>query len=234
MWNLFTLQVETLFHEFGHGLQHMLTTVEHAEASGIAGVEWDAVELPSQFMENWCYDTKTLKQFAVHYETKEVIPDEYIEKLKASKNFLSGHQMLRQLYFAALDMKLHTSEVPESASTNDNWIYDIQKEIASQYTITPPLPNDRFLNGFSHIFGGGYAAGYYSYKYAEVMSADAFAAFEEVGLDNTEAVKALGRKFRSTVLSCGGGVHPAVVYKKFRGRAPTVDALLRHSGLQKQ
>ena len=129
----------------------MLTTVDYGEASGIANIEWDAVELPSQFMENWCYDTNTLLQFARHYKTNEPIPVEYIEKLKASKNFQSGLQMLRQLYFGALDMKLHSSK----PGNHKGWVYDVQKEIAQQYTVMTPLDNDRFLNGFSHIFGGG-------------------------------------------------------------------------------
>ena len=133
----------------------MLTTVQYGEASGIANIEWDAVELPSQFMENWCYDTETLQQFARHWQTNEPIPQEYMDKLKASKNFQSGFQMLRQLYFGALDMTLHSTEPREQPG----WIYDVQKEIAAKYTIVPPLAEDRFLNGFAHIFGGGYAAG---------------------------------------------------------------------------
>jgi oligopeptidase A len=209
----------------------MLTTVDYGEAAGIANIEWDAVELPSQFMENWCTDINTLKSFALHYQTGEVIPAEFIAKLKASKNFQSGLQMLRQLYFGALDMALHTSVPPSKSTDGSSWIYDTQAAVAQRFTVIPPLPVDRFLCGFSHIFGGGYAAGYYSYKWAEVMSADAFAAFEEVGLDNEVEVKRLGRLFRYTVLSCGGGRHPSDVYRNFRGRDPTVDALLRHSGL---
>jgi len=148
-------EVETLFHEFGHGLQHMLTRVNLAEASGIANIEWDAVELPSQFMENWCYDTDTLLKFARHFETNEPIPVVYMDKLKASKNFQSGAQMLRQLYFGAMDMTLH-STAPGQAP---GWVYDIQKEIAAKYAVVAPLPDDRFLNGFAHIFAGGYSAG---------------------------------------------------------------------------
>lgn len=221
-------EVETLFHEFGHGLQHMLTRVEHADAAGISNVEWDAVELPSQFMENWCYDKPTLYSFARHYETGEPLPEELFEKLKAAKNFQAGMQMLRQLFFGAMDMQLHSKDYdPYGKET----IFDVQQRLAKLYTVMPPLPEDRFLCSFGHIFAGGYSAGYYSYKWAEVMSADAFAAFEEAGLDNEEAVRKTGRRFRETVLAMGGGKHPSEVYKAYRGRDPSPEALLRHSGL---
>jgi oligopeptidase A len=221
-------EVETLFHEFGHGLQHMLTQVEHGDAAGINNVEWDAVELPSQFMENWCYDKPTLYAFAKHYETGEPLPDELFQKIKASKNFQAGMGMLRQLFFGAMDMKLHSEQFDPFSEKSP---FEIQQELAQQFTVIPPLPEDRFLCAFGHIFAGGYSAGYYSYKWAEVMSADAFAAFEEAGLDNEEAVRSTGRRFRDTVLAKGGGTHPSEVYKEFRGREPSPIALLRHSGL---
>jgi len=221
-------EVETLFHEFGHGLQHMLTKIEYADAAGINNVEWDAVELPSQFMENWCYDEPTVYQFAKHYETGEPLPKELFEKLKAQRTYQAGMMMCRQLLFGQLDMELHHRYDPE---TSDLSVFDVQAQLAPKYSVIPPLPTDRFLCSFSHIFGGGYAAGYYSYKWAEVMSADAFGAFEDVGLENEEAVKEVGLKFRNTVLAMGGGKDPMQVFKDFRGREPTPDALLRHSGL---
>lgn len=192
-------EVETLFHEFGHGLQHMLTTVPHADAAGINNIEWDAVELPSQFMENWCYDKNTLNSFAKHYKTGEKLPVELFEKMIAAKNYHSGMQMLRQLYFGALDMTLYST----FDSNGDISPFEIQKKLAKQYTVLPPLDNDRFLCSFGHIFAGGYSAGYYSYKWAEVLSADAFSLFEEIGLDNDEEIKLAGRKFRDTVLAMG-------------------------------
>ena len=222
-------EVETLFHEFGHGLQHMLTNAEVGDVSGINGVEWDAVELPSQFMENWCYDKPTVYGFAKHYETGEPLPEDLFEKLKQQKTFSAGLMAMRQLYFGSLDMELHANYDPNSS---DETIFDVQKRVAAKYQAhNPPLPEDRFLCSFSHIFAGGYAAGYYSYKWAEVMSADAFGAFEDVGLDNEEKVKEVGMSFRNTVLALGGGVPPSDVFKAFRGRDPTPDALLRHNGL---
>lgn len=221
-------EVETLFHEFGHGLQHMLTTVEHGDAAGINNVEWDAVELPSQFMENWCYDKATLDAFAKHFETGQPLPDELFAKIQAAKNFQAGMGMIRQLYFGAMDMYMHSEQFDPYGSRS---VFEVQQELANKYTVLPPLTQDRFLCSFGHIFAGGYSAGYYSYKWAEVMSADAFAAFEEVGLDNDAAVRQTGRRFRDTVLAKGGGQHPAVVYTAFRGRDPSPSALLRHSGL---
>ncbi len=180
-------------------------------------------------MENWCYDKPTVYGFAKHFKTGETIPDELFEKIKAAKNFNAGMGMLRQLYFGALDMKLHSEYDPTSAKTP----FDFQREMAPMYTVVPPLPEDKFLCGFSHIFNGGYSAGYYSYKWAEVMSADAFAAFEEENLQDDKAVRAVGMRFRDTVLSMGGGKHPSVVFKAFRGRDPSPEALLRHNGLDK-
>lgn len=223
-------EVTTLFHETGHGLQHMLTKVPHAPAAGIQGVEWDAVELPSQFMENWCYDEKTVYDagLAVHYETGEPLPKELFAKLKELQKYNAGMMMLRQLSHGKVDMELHHNYDP----SGDRTPFDVQKEIAdSGFALMPPLPEDRFLCSFNHIFAGGYSAGYYSYKWAEVLSADAFAAFEEVGLDNEEAVRETGRRFRDTVLSMGGGKHPSEVYRAFRGKDPSPEALLRHSGL---
>ena len=222
-------EVTTLFHETGHGLQHMLTEVEHAPAAGINGVEWDAVELPSQFMENWCYDEGTVygAGMATHYETGEPLPRDLFDQLCAQRTYMAGSGMLRQLYFGVLDMELHHRYDPKGKESP----FDVQKKIAAQYTVLPPLDDDRFLCAFSHIFAGGYSAGYYSYKWAEVLSADAFAAFEEVGLENEEAVRETGRRFRKTVLALGGGRHPSDVFRDFRGRDPSPDALLKHSGL---
>jgi len=225
-------EVETLFHEFGHGLQHMLTTATVGDVAGINGVEWDAVELPSQFMENWCYDKKTLYGFAKHYKTGEPLPEEMFEKVKEQKTYGAGMMACRQLLFGLLDMELHSNFDPEAAEKGGDTIFDIHRRMAEKCTpYSLPLDEDRFLCTFSHIFAGGYSAGYYSYKWAEVMSADAFGAFEDVGLDNEEKVQEVGRKFRDTVLSLGGGVEPMEVFKMFRGREPSPEALLRHNGL---
>ena len=220
-------EVTTLFHEFGHGLQHMLTTIDYAEAAGINNVEWDAVELPSQFMENWCYDRPTLFGMAKHYETGETLPEKYYQKLVAAKNYMSGSSMLRQLHFGMLDMELHSNYEPGGAETPN----DVRNRLAETTTVLKPIPEDNFLCAFGHIFAGGYAAGYYSYKWAEVLSADAFAAFEEVGLEDETAVKSVGKKFKDTVLSLGGSLHPMEVFQEFRGREPKTEPLLRHSGL---
>jgi len=220
-------EVETLFHEFGHGLQHMLTRVDYGLASGIRNVEWDAVELPSQFMENWLYHRETLRRVSGHVETGEPLPDALFEKIRAARTFRAGSDTLRQLHFAALDLALHRDYDPEGPETP----FDVQRRVAETTTVLPPLPEDRFLCSFGHIFGGGYAAGYYSYKWAEVLSADAFAAFEEAGLDDPEAVAATGRRFRDTVLALGGSRPPMEVFVAFRGREPRPEALLRHAGL---
>ena len=220
-------EVKTLFHEFGHGLQHMLTTVDYGMAAGISNVEWDAVELPSQFMENWCYHRETLLGLSGHVETGEPLPDELFEKICAARNYRAGSMMLRQLYFSFMDLQLHHRFDPNG----DQTVFDVQAHIAEKTTVMPPLADDRFLCGFGHIFAGGYAAGYYSYKWAEVLSADAFAAFEEAGLDNAGALANIGRRYRDTILALGGSRHPMEVFKTFRGREPTTVALLRHSGL---
>ena len=220
-------EVVTLFHEFGHGLQHMLTRVEFGLASGIRNIEWDAVELPSQFMENWCTHRETLIGLSQHFETGEALPDALFDKIDAARTYRAGSQMLRQLYFASMDLALHQEDL--RASGRD--IFSIQREIAASTAVLPPLDEDRFLCSFGHIFAGGYAAGYYSYKWAEVLSADAFSAFEDGGLEDPSAVEEIGRRFRETVLSLGGGTPPMEVFEAFRGRAPSPDALLRHSGL---
>ncbi len=220
-------EVETLFHEFGHGLQHMLTRVDYADASGINGVEWDAVELPSQFMENWCYHRPTLLGMTAHYETGELLPEDLFDKICKARTFQSGLMTLRQILFGMTDMELHDRYNPASSPS----VFEVQRKIAEKTQVLPMLPDDRSLCSFSHIFAGGYAAGYYSYKWAEVLSADAFSAFEEAGLNDDAAVARTGRRFRDTVLSLGGGREPMRVFEDFRGRQPTPDALLRHSGL---
>ncbi|MFN9644625.1 MAG: M3 family metallopeptidase [Cyanobacteriota bacterium] len=226
--SLMTFQeVETLFHEFGHGLHHMLTTVERPQAAGINNVEWDAVELPSQFMENWCYDRATLLGMARHWQTGEPLPEEEFAKLQAARTFMGGAATLRQVHFALTDLRLHSQWHPDSGQTPEQ----LRREVARTTTVLPPIEEDAFLCSFGHIFAGGYSAGYYSYKWAEVLSADAFSAFEEVGLDNEELIRATGRRFRDTVLSLGGSRHPGEVFEAFRGRPPSAEALIRHTGL---
>lgn len=220
-------EVLTLFHEFGHGLQHMLTRVDYGLASGIRNIEWDAVELPSQFMENWCYHRETLLGLSGHFETGEPLPGELFEKIDAARTFRVGSGILRQLYFATMDLALHRQDLARSGES----IFDVQRRVAERTTVLPPLSEDRFLCSFGHIFAGGYAAGYYSYKWAEVLSADAFSAFEEAGLEDADVVSETGRRFRETVLALGGGTPPMQVFTAFRGREPSPDALLRHAGL---
>ena len=221
-------EVTTLFHEFGHGLQGMLTTIDYSDAAGISGIEWDAVEVASQFMENWCYHKQTLIGMTRHFETGEPLPDALFDKICAARTFRAGSMFMRQLEFGMTDMMLHTGFDPKGAAT----VFDVHQQIAQDLNPLPPMPESRFLCSFSHIFAGGYAAGYYSYKWAEVLSADAFAAFEEIGLENEAAIAALGRRYRDTFLSCGGGRDPMKVFHDFRGRPPSTDALLRHSGLR--
>jgi oligopeptidase A len=220
-------EVETLFHEFGHGLQHMLTRVEYGLASGIRNVEWDAVELPSQFMENWCYHRETLLGFARHYATNEPLPDALFEKLRAARTYRAGSAMLRQLFFGVVDLELHHRFDPKGRES----VFDVERRIAQTTTVLPPLPEDRFLCSFGHIFAGGYAAGYYSYKWAEVLSADAFAAFEEAGLENAAELRRVGRRYRDTVLALGGSRPAMEVFKGFRGREPQTEPLLKLYGL---
>ncbi|NJL87188.1 MAG: M3 family metallopeptidase [Leptolyngbyaceae cyanobacterium SM1_1_3] len=219
--------VETLFHEFGHGLQHMLTQVDYPGAAGINNVEWDAVELPSQFMENWCYHRDTLFKLARHYETGEPLPEDKYQRLLEARNFMTGSAILRQVNFGWLDIELHHRYQPRGSES----IWDVRDRLAEKTTVLKPIPEDAFLCAFSHIFAGGYAAGYYSYFWAEVLSADAFAAFEEAGLDDEAVLLETGRRFRDTVLALGGSRHPMEVFKAFRGREPSTAALLRHRGL---
>ena len=212
----------------------MLTRASVGDVAGINGVDWDAVELPSQFMENWLYDEPTLYGFAKHYETGEPLPKEMFEKLKMQKTYGAGMMACRQLYFGQMDLELHSNFDAAAHKDGGESIFDVQRRIAEKYSpYNMPLDDDRFLCAFSHIFAGGYAAGYYSYKWAEVMSADAFGAFEEVdgGLDNEEEVQRVGKLFRDTVLSLGGGIAPGEVFRMFRGRDPSPEALLRHNGL---
>lgn len=221
-------EVETLFHEFGHSLQHMLTNELEGKCSGIRLVEWDAVEQPSQFMENWCYDKQTMDAIALHYKTGETIPAELFQKVVDSRTFRAASMMLRQLHFSWADLRLHSEYDPTDATRS---IFDLDREVGAETDVLPVLEHDRFLCSFSHIFAGGYAAGYFSYKWAEVLSADCFAAFEEAGLSDDTKVKEVGRRFRETVLGMGGGIAPAEVFRRFRGRDPKPDALLRHNGL---
>lgn len=220
-------EVETVFHEFGHALQHMLTKQDEGLVAGIRGIEWDAVELPSQFMENWCYQRDTLMSIAKHYETGEPLPEEVYLKLLAAKTFRAGSLSLRQIKFASIDLELHTKYNPDGPES----VYDIDKRVAQRTQVIPPLPEDRFLCSFNHIFAGGYAAGYYSYKWAEVLSADAFSAFEDAGLDSDKTIRETGHRFRETILALGGGKSPLEVFVEFRGREPSPEPLLRHNGL---
>ncbi|KAK4803539.1 hypothetical protein SAY86_003356 [Trapa natans] len=220
-------EVETVFHEFGHALQHMLTKQDEGLVSGIRGIEWDAVELPSQFMENWCYHRDTLMGIAKHYESGESLPEDVYLKLLAARTFRAGSLSLRQIRFSSVDLQLHTNYIPGGAES----VYDVDRRVCEKTQVLPPLPEDRFLCSFGHIFAGGYAAGYYSYKWAEVLSADAFSAFEDVGLNDSKAVEETGKRFRETILALGGGKAPLDVFVQFRGREPSPDALLRHNGL---
>ncbi len=216
-------EVLTLFHEFGHGLHHMLTRVDYPSVSGINGVAWDAVELPSQFMENWCWEEESIQLISGHYHSGEKLPAELLKRLRAARNFQSGMQMVRQLEFAIFDFRLHLEYSPEQGAR----IYPLLDEVRKQVAVIEPPSFNRFPHSFSHIFAGGYAAGYYSYKWAEVLSADAFSVFEEHGLFDTNS----GRRFLQSILEQGGARDPMELFIEFRGREPTIDALLRHSGL---
>ena len=216
-------EVITLFHEFGHGLHHMLTQVNHIGVSGINGVAWDAVELPSQFMENWCWEREALDVIAGHYQSGEPLPESLYEKMYAARNFQSSMQMVRQLELSLFDFRLHLEYQPGVSDQIQQKLDEVRRQVA---VIVPPTYN-RFQHGFSHIFAGGYAAGYYSYKWAEVLSADAFARFEEQGIFNSET----GHDFLHNILEQGGTLEPMELFVKFRGREPTIDALLRHSGI---
>lgn len=216
-------EVITLFHEFGHGLHHMLTSVDHVGVSGINGVAWDAVELPSQFMENWCWEKQALDLIASHYKTGEKIPNELYDKMYAARNFQAGIQMMRQLEFALFDFRLHLEFDPAVGARIQKTLDELRQEVA----VIKPAAYNRFQHGFTHIFAGGYAAGYYSYKWAEVLSADAFSLFEEEGIFNHQT----GLKFLRAVLEQGGTREPMELFVEFRGREPRIDALLRHSGI---
>ena len=218
--------VTTLFHEFGHGLHHMLTQVNDIGVSGISGVEWDAVELPSQFMENFCWEWDVVQQLTSHVDTGAHLPRDLFDKMVAAKNFQSGMQTARQIEFSLFDMRLHAEPGTE---TNVQQVVDgVRQEVAVNI---PPAFN-RFQHSFSHIFAGGYAAGYYSYKWAEVLSADAYAAFEEAATDETGVLSPeVGRRYRETILEAGGSRSAMENFKAFRGREPSIDALLRHQGM---
>lgn len=216
-------EVVTLFHEFGHGIHHMLTRIDVAGVAGINGVAWDAVELPSQFLENWCWESEALAFISGHYETGEPLPADLLEKMLTARNFQAAMQMLRQLEFALFDFRLHQEFDPANPAQLPVLLDEVRSQVA---VMTPPAFN-RFQHSFSHIFAGGYAAGYYSYKWAEVLSADAFSRFEEEGIFNP----ATGQSFLKNILEKGGSKEPMELFRAFRGREPKVDALLRHSGI---
>ena len=216
-------ELTTLFHEFGHGLHHMLTLQTVAAVSGINGVAWDAVELPSQFLENWCWEPQALSILSGHFETGEALPPALLEKLLAARNFQSGMAMVRQLEFSLFDFRLHR----EWGSGSIESVQGLLDEVRQQVAVSRPPAFNRFQNAFSHIFSGGYAAGYYSYKWAEVLSADAFSRFEEDGIFNAET----GAAFRTEILEAGGSREPMELFVAFRGREPSIEPLLRHCGI---
>ncbi len=216
-------EVETLFHEFGHGLHHMLTRIDYAAVAGINGVAWDAVELPSQFMENWCWQQQALALISGHFETGESLPDELFKRMLAAKNFQSGMHMVRQLELSIFDFRIHSDFDPQQGAR----IYDILNQVREQVAVVTPPDWNRFAHGFSHFFAGGYAAGYYSYKWAEVLSADAFSLFEERGIFDHQT----GQAFLHNILEKGGSEDAMDLFVAFRGREPKIDALLRHTGI---
>ena len=216
-------EVTTLFHEFGHGLHHMLTKIPYAGVSGINGVAWDAVELPSQFMENWAWEREALNLISGHYQTGEVLPDALFDKMIAARNFQSAMTMVRQLEFSIFDFRLHLEYDP----AQDNQVEKVLAEVRDHVAVVKPPKFNRFAHSFSHIFAGGYAAGYYSYKWAEVLSADAFSKFEEKGIFDRKT----GIEFLEAILEQGGSKEPMDLFIEFRGREPEIDALLRHSGI---
>ncbi|MEZ8780416.1 oligopeptidase A [Vibrio splendidus] len=217
-------EVVTLFHEFGHGIHHMLTQVDAGAVAGINGVPWDAVELPSQFLENWCWEEEALSFISGHFETGEALPKEMLEKMLAAKNFQSAMFILRQLELGLFDFTLHTEYDPEVGVR----VLETLADVKSKVSVLPSLDWNRFSHSFGHIFAGGYSAGYYSYLWAEVLSADAFSAFEEEGIFNTET----GNRFLNNILEMGGSEEPMELFKRFRGREPQIDAMLRHAGIQ--
>jgi oligopeptidase A len=213
-------EVETLFHEFGHALQHMLTTVNYPQVAGISGIPWDAVEFPSQFFEHWAWEPAVLTRMTEHVKTGEPISDELQEKMRQARHFQAAMRMLRQVEFSLFDMRLHS----EYTGTEVGQVARILKEVRDQVTVSPVVEPNRFQNGFSHIFDGGYAAGYYSYKWAEVMAVDAFLLFKDKGLFDQEIAK----KFLNCVLEPGGSEDPAILFQRLAGRDPDPQALLRH------
>ena len=217
--------VQTLFHEFGHGLHHLLTRVDDLGVSGISGVEWDAVELPSQFMENLCWEWEVLQRLSGHVDSGAPLPRALFDRMLAAKNFHSGLQTLRQVEFALIDMRLHAEP------GNADRIAEVAAEVRAEVSVLATPPFNRFLHSFSHIFAGGYAAGYYSYKWAEVLSADAWSAFEEAAASGSVLDVPTGRRYRQSVLEAGGSRGAMDSFKAFRGREPRIDALLRHQGL---
>lgn len=217
-------EVETLFHEFGHTLHHLLTQVNEMGVAGINGVAWDAVELPSQFLENWCWQEQGLKLIAKHYQTGDSIPEDLLQKMRAAKNFQSGMQTLRQVEFARFDLDLHANYDTQDKSTS---VQSVLEQVRTEIAVLAPPDYNRFQNSFGHIFSGGYAAGYYSYKWAEVLSADAFSRFEEDGIFNSKA----GLDFKQSILQRGGEIEANQMFIDFRGREPEIQALLRHTGI---
>ncbi|HEY3700475.1 MAG TPA: oligopeptidase A [Spongiibacteraceae bacterium] len=221
-------EVTTLFHEFGHGLHHMLTQIDAMPVAGINGVAWDAVELPSQFLENWCWEPAAIPLLSAHYETGAPLPQALLEKMLAAKNFQAGLFMMRQLELSLFDFKLHRNYLSyKQNSQQSRFVQDVLNAVRSEIAIYPLPSFNRFQHSFTHIFAGGYAAGYYSYKWAEVLSADAYAAFEEEGIFNAQT----GRRFLHEILERGGSREPMALFVAFRGRKPTVDALLKHNGI---
>lgn len=217
--------VITLFHEFGHGMHHLLTLVDERDVAGINGVEWDAVELPSQFMENFCWEWSVLRGMTAHADSGEPLPRALFDKMLAARNFQSGLQTLRQIEFALFDMLLHTTHQPGQD------IMALLEQVRAEVAVIQPPGWTRTAHTFSHIFAGGYAAGYYSYKWAEVLSADAYAAFEEsVQSDGLPSLET-SRRYRNNILEVGGSREALESFKAFRGREPTLDALLRHQGM---
>ena len=216
-------EVLTLFHEFGHGLHHILTLIDHAGVSGINGVPWDAVELPSQFLENWCWEREALDLFARHYQTGEALPEELFNRMQQARTFHAGMHMVRQLELALFDFRLHYERRGHDTGDIQSLLDEVRRDVA----VVKAPPDNRFQHGFGHIFAGGYAAGYYSYKWAEVLSADAFSRFEENGIFDA----ATGRDFLHSILEQGGAREPMDLFVEFRGRKPVIDALLRHSGI---
>jgi len=221
-------EVTTLFHEFGHALQHMLSSVDVSDVSGINGIEWDAVELASTFMENWCYHLPTLLDMARHYETGETMPEELARKIVAGKTFRVGSMVTRQILLGKFDLELFTY-FPDNGTQNP---VEFFHRLAREILVTKVCPEDKFPCAFAHIFAGGYTAGYYSYIWSDVLSSDAFAAFEEAGLDNEDAIKKTGIRYRDTILSLGGSKHPREVFREFRGREQNISAFLRHRNFQ--